>query len=72
MIVFVVQHVHPLDVNEEDVKFIGVYSSEANAINGIAELKSLPGFRDCPEGFHIDQYVVDENNWTSGYATIIT
>ena len=30
----------------------------------------LPGFRDVPDGFILDEYLVDQDNWTEGYVTI--
>ncbi len=70
MDLFVLQHTHVLDEDQEDVKFIGVYSSRNAAEMAIARLKLQPGFRDAPEGFTIDRYTLDEDNWTEGYITI--
>ena len=70
MIVYVIQHTHVLaDCDEEDVKFIGVYSSEDAANMAIERASIRPGFVDSKDGFSIDKYVVDEDNWTSGYLT---
>ena len=66
---FVLQHVHVLDEDEEDVKMIGVYSSQEAAEAAIARMRLLPGFREAPDGFNIDRYQLDEDNWTSGYIT---
>ncbi|WP_080647977.1 DUF7336 domain-containing protein [Variovorax atrisoli] len=81
--VFVVQHVHLLlPQEEEDVKLIGVYRSLHSAQAAARRMASAPGFRDHPdivdsshagvgagEGFHISEYRLDEDNWTSGYVT---
>lgn len=67
--VFVVQHVHELENDREDVKFIGVYSSEANAKRAVERLSRQPGFVDCPEGFSLDEYEVDKDHWAEGYFT---
>lgn len=69
--VFVLQHVHSTrDV--EDVKFIGVYSSRQKAQEAVARLVELPGFADTPDGFHIDEYRIDNDQWVEGYATVIS
>jgi len=67
---FVVQHLHFLDGGEENVKFIGVYSTRDAAQAAVDRLKLKPGFRDTPDGFSIDPYTLDEDNWTEGYVTL--
>jgi hypothetical protein len=78
--VFVVQHVHVFGPGEEDVKMIGVYQSNDSALAAVARLKIQPGFCELPEvadlgsddgaGFHITEYILDEDNWTEGYVTV--
>ena len=68
--VFVVQHVHELPSGEEDVKFIGVYSSMASAEDAVHRLSKRPGFRESTEGFHIDEYKIDSDCWTEGFVTV--
>ncbi len=68
--IFVVQHLHAQDDGEEDVKFIGVYSSRETAQAAVERLKLKPGFCDTPDGFSIDPYTLDEDSWTSGYFTV--
>jgi hypothetical protein len=70
--VFVVQHVHTLDDDVEDIKLIGVYSSRENAEAAVARLSRQPGFADAPDGFHVDEYRVDQDQWTEGYVTVET
>ncbi|MFD7841730.1 hypothetical protein ACFV4K_02155 [Nocardia sp. NPDC059764] len=53
----------------DDVKLLGVYSTEHRAHERIREAQNLPGFRDEPDCFHIDRYEVDTDEWTSGYFT---
>jgi hypothetical protein len=67
--VFVLQHVARQDQPDEDVKFIGVYSNRQLAIAATNALKNLPGFRDYPNGFHIDEYQVNQNHWTDGFVS---
>ena len=69
MRVFVVQHQHELDGCDE-VKFIGVYSSEERASEAVDCAKELPGFRDYPDGFSVDPCEVDMDHWTEGFVTV--
>jgi hypothetical protein len=68
--VYVLQHVHSTDDGAEDVKFIGVYSSRENAQAAITRLGQAPGFSEVPDGFHIDAYQVDKDQWVEGYSTL--
>jgi hypothetical protein len=68
--VYVLQHVHSLDDGGEDVKFVGVYSTRDNAQAAVARLRRAPGFSDAPDGFHIDEYQIDKDQWVEGYATL--
>ena len=68
--VYVLQHVHELSNDNEDVKFIGVYSSQANAEAAVARMRLQPGFADSPDGFHIDPYDIDADHWTEGFITV--
>jgi hypothetical protein len=68
--VFVLQHVHSREDRVEDVKFIGVYSSRDKAQAAVARLGRLPGFADAPDGFHIDEYRVDQDHWAQGYVVV--
>ncbi len=68
--VFVIQHVHEIQEDNEDVKFIGVYSTEESARAAVARLSMQPGFRETTNGFHIDRYKLDEDLWTEGFVTV--
>ena len=68
--VFVLQHVHSREDGVEDVKFIGVYSSREKAQAAVARLGRRPGFADAPDGFHIDEYRVDQDHWVEGYVVV--
>jgi len=69
MHVFVVQHVHRISEDDEDTKFIGVYSTKETADEAIARLSLQPGFRDTADGFYVDRYAMDEDHWTQGFVT---
>ena len=68
--VFVLQHVHSREDGVEDVKFIGVYSSREKAQAAVARLGRLPGFADALNGFHIDEYRLDQDQWAEGYVAV--
>jgi len=68
MKVFILHHTHTFD-DDENVKLIGVYSSQASAIAAIERLKKKPGFSDTPDGFEIDEYRLDVDHWGEGYVT---
>ena len=69
MKVFVLHHVNKLLSGEEDVKLIGIYSSEASAQRAIERLSSQPGFRKYLEGFDIGCYELDKDHWTEGFLS---
>ncbi len=68
--VFVLQHVHEMVDGSEDIKFIGVYSTNENAQKAVNRLRLESGFDRAPEGFCIDDYEVDKDHWTEGYVTL--
>jgi hypothetical protein len=68
MKVYVLQHVHELSDGREDVKLIGVYSSESAAQDAVTRLSGQPGFASATEGFHVDPYELDVDHWVDGYA----
>lgn len=68
MEVFILQHVHELE-DDEDVKMIGVYSTCETAEQAIQRMLIQPGFSGAPDGFHISRYRLDDDHWTEGYVT---
>jgi len=70
MDVYVLQHVHEIEPDQEDVKLIGVYSTEDEVKKAVERLKGQPGFCDTPQGFHIGRHTLDRDNWTEGYITV--
>lgn len=68
--VYVVQHVHIINDDEEDVKMIGVYSTEQLAWEAVVRLRLQPGFCDVPEGFYVSRYELNQDHWTEGFVTI--
>ena len=68
--VFLVQHVHILEDGEESIKTIGIYSSKEAAQQAVERLRLQPGFCDTPEGFTVDLYWLDQDDWEEGYVTV--
>ncbi|TSJ43102.1 hypothetical protein FO440_02630 [Mucilaginibacter corticis] len=56
-------------ISGEDVKLIGVYSSEEKAKAAQARTETLPGFKDAKAGFEITINIIDKDEWTSGFIT---
>ena len=52
---------------ENRAKLIGAYGSEDDARSAIARIKDQPGFREFPEGFVIDAYTLNHDNWSQGF-----
>lgn len=69
MEVYLLWHAHDLD-EEVDVKLLGVYSSQQKAEGARLRASDQPGFRENPQGFHIDRYEVDQDWWTEGFVTV--
>jgi len=67
-LVYVLQHVAKTG-DEENVKFIGVYSSEQNAKDAINRFKNKPGFSKFREGFNIDVYKLNDDHWVEGFVS---
>ncbi|WP_326752879.1 hypothetical protein OH738_25715 [Streptomyces hirsutus] len=53
----------------DDVKLLGTYSSRDAARDRIDRARQLPGFSDEPKCFYVEEFVVDEDQWTEGYVT---
>lgn len=68
--VYVLHHVHGDPDDDGDVKLIGVYSTHKLAKAAVARLGIQPGFSETPEGFQIDEYVLDRDYWAEGYVTV--
>ncbi|ESQ80594.1 hypothetical protein [Asticcacaulis sp. YBE204] len=68
--VFALHHVHEFDDGTEDVKLIGIYSTLQNAEVARARLALQTGFSSLPEGFSIDTYEVDADQWAEGFVTV--
>ncbi|MEL1136604.1 hypothetical protein AAC978_15640 [Desulfitobacterium sp. THU1] len=67
--VFLLQHCYEVN-NIEEIKIIGIYSSRSKAELVVEKYKGLLGFRNYPNSFFIDEYRLDEDNWTEGFIGI--
>jgi len=54
----------------DDLKFLGVFSTEAKAQRAIAYAQTQPGFRDEPDCFVVAEYTVDESHWNEGFVCV--
>ena len=70
MKVYVLQHLHELDDGSSDVKLIGIYGTEQDAIAARKRLSAAPGFKESPECFAIDPYEVGQDHWVEGYVSV--
>ena len=52
----------------DDVKNLGTYSSREAAHERVERARRLPGFADEPHCFHIQESVLDKDEWTEGYV----
>ena len=68
MEVFLLYHINEL--NDDDSKLIGVYSSQENAEIARQKTMLLPGFIIFPNSFLIDKVRLDEDHWQEGFVTV--
>ena len=56
---YVIYHIHIFEDGNEDYKIIGIFSSYDKALEVKEKYSSeLPGFKDFPEGFCIEEFEV--------------
>jgi hypothetical protein len=54
----------------DDVKLLGIYSSEIAAQARIESARLLPGFSDEPDCFQVTPYTVDRDEWAEGFVVL--
>jgi len=79
MEIYLLWHMRPLEGQagldpemthiETDDKLCGVYSTRALAETARSQLATQPGFSSYPDAFLIDEYKVDQLQWTEGFVT---
>jgi hypothetical protein len=65
--VYLLHHISDEGNADEDDKNIGTYTSYKLAEEAKNRVKYQPGFIDYPNGFYIDEYVIDKNYWADGF-----
>ena len=70
--VYLLWHVHKDEEleNGQDIKLIGVYSSNEKAEAALFRAKNLEGFKDHQNGFEVSKYKLDRDGWTAGFVTV--
>lgn len=78
--VYLLQHLHIINDDEDSVKIIGIYETREDALEAIERVKNQPGFKDFPdlinydvdkeEGFYIAKYESGVDHWTEGFVTV--
>lgn len=73
---FLVQHSRETEDGTEHTKFIGVYTTEAEAKLAVQRVKNEPGFLEVQgdfledgEGFHIGVWKFGDIEWSEGFFT---
>jgi hypothetical protein len=67
--VYLLWHSRPTVDDEEDLKFIGVYATENDAMAAQVRLKDKPGFSNYPEGFQIAEETIGRDHWEEGFIS---
>ena len=72
--VYVLWHTHELKDDygsHNEIKMIGIFSTEEKVRAAIKQLKDQEGFCDYPVScFEIDEQVVDRISWAEGFCTV--
>lgn len=68
MKVYLLEHIYELEGHDE-VRTLGIYSSNKKAEEAILYYKKLSGFKNLLDGFNIDEYEINERCWTEGFFT---
>lgn len=67
--VYLIQHCYERG-DSEDVKVIGIFASQSDAETVVERLRKQDGFKDAPDGFSIDSYVIGRCFWSDGFETV--
>ncbi|OCG22465.1 hypothetical protein A9G11_07195 [Gilliamella sp. wkB108] len=66
--VYYLYHIRDKGAADEDTKAIGTYTSYELAEAAKNRVKDQPGFIDHPNGFFIDEYIIDKDYWEDGFT----
>lgn len=68
--IYTLWHCRIDDEGRDHDKLLGVYSTQEKAEEGRALLQDKPGFRDLPDGFEINDLILDKTYMTDGFVTL--
>ena len=69
--VFAVHHVRRMEESgRDDYKLIGVYTTKPKAEAAIERAGSKKGFVDYPNGFQINEWVLNPKEWPNGFFIV--
>ena len=54
----------------DNAKFLGIYSTREKAESDIKHYITLPGFKDYPNDFYINEYELDKNYYEDGFELL--
>ena len=66
--VFLLEHSYITDNYIEHNKTLGIFSTKDKAEKMISMYRKLPGFSKYPDNFTIDEYILDQTEWLSGFG----
>lgn len=69
-VAYVVYHEYEHPACIDNIRFIGIFSTNEDAEAAVEEASESPGFSEHLDGFTIGVYTVGEDHWTDGYATV--
>ena len=70
-VVFVVQHLREDEDGYDNIKLLGVYSTQDLAEAAVERYRQLPGFTEHAAGFDISGYELDkDSDWTEGFVDL--
>ena len=72
--VYILEHSYEYEVDDgvmaEQIKTIGIYSSEEKAEQARERYKTKKGFNSFPiDCFYISEYKLNEDHWRDGFVT---
>ncbi|WP_069988938.1 DUF7336 domain-containing protein [Massilioclostridium coli] len=67
--IFELTHFYKDEDGDDIATDIAVYSTREKAEQALEKFKKHPKFIDHPDDFNIDEYRLDEDNWTEGFFT---
>lgn len=67
-IVYLLHHYYETEFGCDEVKILGIFSSQQEAETAIKTYLDLPGFRDRKDDFYIDAYELNKKRWIEGFG----